>query len=732
MAGELKHVSVGSELTQSEFHDTALHQLDGQTTGDLIYASSSTQLSRLSITTARVLVSTGGVPTWSTTLPAFTMGGNVNANSKRITSLAAPVDDNDATRKVFVTAQITSDIATHAAVTTAHHTQTTVNGIAPAVTIAGAGNVTVSGSGSTITISGAGGVGGSHASTHEDGGADEISLASLSGDPADTINKSLFSAQGDLLIWGASGPEIIPISGSSYVLTSTGTTAVWQTAGTPGAHKDAHDPQDGSDPLDTSVAAEIAQVQSAGTGSSHSFSRADHVHAINHGISDNHIVTIDGSPGATNYAKFTSNGITGVTPSGMRTDLNVADGADVTANNAPQAHASSHQSGGGDSIKLDDLASPDDNTDLNVTTAAHGLVPKAPDNINQFLRGDGTWSTVSGVGVGHDDYAVHINLANEINTLTIKDFPEALDEMIIEDTSSGYNKKSVLLGALGNAIKLDDLATPDDNVTLNASTLRHGLAPKLSGSTLHFFRGDGTWASVSGVDATAIHVDTANEITGVTLKGTPAANDEIILEDSAASYVKKSATLSTIGAAIKLDDLATPDDNTDLNVSTTRHGLVPKAPNQFTQFLDGTGAWSSITARYMAFSMSDHSYTGVDLIEDTVGESVAFGNVVYLASGGKWWKAARDSEEAATNLLAIVVAATISADAAGFMALRGVIRDDSWGITSKGAPGYLSATSGGLTQDIPASGTYARKLGSLTSVNNTFYFNPDNTVIKVA
>ena len=43
--------------------------------------------------------------------------------------------------------------------------------------------------------------------------------------------------------------------------------------------------------------------------------------------------------------------------------------------------------------------------------------------------------------------------------------------------------------------------------------------------------------------------------------------------------------------AIKLDDFGTPDDNTDLDVSTTNHGLCPKAPNITTQFLKGDGTW---------------------------------------------------------------------------------------------------------------------------------------------
>ena len=42
----------------------------------------------------------------------------------------------------------------------------------------------------------------------------------------------------------------------------------------------------------------------------------------------------------------------------------------------------------------------------------------------------------------------------------------------------------------------------------------------------------------------------------------------------------------------KLDDWATPDDNTDLNASITAHGLLKKLDNTATNYLDGTGAWS--------------------------------------------------------------------------------------------------------------------------------------------
>lgn len=48
------------------------------------------------------------------------------------------------------------------------------------------------------------------------------------------------------------------------------------------------------------------------------------------------------------------------------------------------------------------------------------------------------------------------------------------------------------------APKLDDLAAPDDNTDLNASTLKHGLMAKLTGSTTDFWRADGTFAVPPG------------------------------------------------------------------------------------------------------------------------------------------------------------------------------------------------------------------------------------------
>lgn len=52
-----------------------------------------------------------------------------------------------------------------------------------------------------------------------------------------------------------------------------------------------------------------------------------------------------------------------------------------------------------------------------------------------------------------------------------------------------------------------------------------------------------------GADSSAIHNDVDGEIAAVTLKAAPVAADEILIEDSAASYAKKSATIGSIPIA---------------------------------------------------------------------------------------------------------------------------------------------------------------------------------------
>jgi len=74
MGNELKHGSVGTELTQAEWEAVGTHVIDSQAEGDIIYASSSAQLSRLGKGADNtVLHLASGVPAWSATLAGLTL-----------------------------------------------------------------------------------------------------------------------------------------------------------------------------------------------------------------------------------------------------------------------------------------------------------------------------------------------------------------------------------------------------------------------------------------------------------------------------------------------------------------------------------------------------------------------------------------------------------------------------------------------------------------------------------
>ena len=68
MANELKHGSVGTELTQAEWEAVGTHVVANQAVGDLIYADTTSQLLRLGVgLTNEVLRVTSGKPDWQAT-----------------------------------------------------------------------------------------------------------------------------------------------------------------------------------------------------------------------------------------------------------------------------------------------------------------------------------------------------------------------------------------------------------------------------------------------------------------------------------------------------------------------------------------------------------------------------------------------------------------------------------------------------------------------------------------
>ena len=242
----------------------------------------------------------------------------------------------------------------------------------------------------------------------------------------------------------------------------------------------------------------------------------------------------------------------------------------------------------GAEVKLDEWATPTDVTTLNATTGYHGLLLKLDGSTSNYLRGDGTWETPPGAtGAGVTTF---LGLTD-----TPADYTDDASKLLRVNASSGAVEFVSTTG-----IALDTFGTPTDVTTNNATTGYHGLLLKLDGNTSNYLRGDGSWQPPPG--ATGGEANTASNVntTGVGVyegkvgidlqfKGIHSTGD-ISVTDSTGTHT---INLDVISTGIKLDDLGTPDDNTDLNATTGYHGLLPKFSGTTGEYLSATGGWST-------------------------------------------------------------------------------------------------------------------------------------------
>lgn len=159
-----------------------------------------------------------------------------------------------------------------------------------------------------------------------------------------------------------------------------------------------------------------------------------------------------------------------------------------------------------------------------------------------------------------------------ILTLDASGFESTLDS--IPDHSSQHES-----GA-SDEIKLDALGTPTDSTTLDATTSRHGLLPKLSGSSTQFLNGNGAWSTPTGGAGLDYPGSSSVFLTGAGTWASP-------------SVLHASTHKDGGNDLIRLDELAAPT-TTARNVSITAPGLVPTLPGSKKYVLDGTGSFSSI------------------------------------------------------------------------------------------------------------------------------------------
>lgn len=118
---------------------------------------------------------------------------------------------------------------------------------------------------------------------------------------------------------------------------------------------------------------------------------------------------------------------------------------------------------------------------------------------------------------------------------------------------------------------------------------------------------------------------------------------------------------------------------------------------------------------------SDHTATGLKKTA-TAGENLVFGDVCYMKSDGKMWKA--DANAAGLYPATAMALETINANASGSFLLQGQARDDTWAWTIGGVI-YLSTTPGAMTQTQPAATDDVIQVIGVAFPNaDTMYFNP--------
>ena len=146
-----------------------------------------------------------------------------------------------------------------------------------------------------------------------------------------------------------------------------------------------------------------------------------------------------------------------------------------------------------------------------------------------------------------------------------------------------------------------------------------------------------------GTDANAVHVNAANEITAITEKTSVDNQDEFIIEDSNASYVKKSITrkniVKPISNSVETATTLTPniDENEQEVVTDLASALIIAAP---------TGTPS--TGMKLVIRLTDNGTNrdltwnviyraiGVTLPTTTTANKILYIGCVYDEAGSKW------------------------------------------------------------------------------------------------
>jgi hypothetical protein len=199
----------------------------------------------------------------------------------------------------------------------------------------------------------------------------------------------------------------------------------------------------------------------------------------------------------------------------------------------------------------------------------------------------------------------------------------------------------------GDGTEVEEVGSPDYTVQVNLKL--DGLSTAtLAGTDIVPVQ---TGTSTPGKSTlTALFTFLWTLVAAATGKTTPVDADTLPITDSENANVVKSLTMANLWAwaqakltTYKLDDLATPDDNTDLNASASNHGLMRKLSGVATQMFTGDGSWTEFavetdTTPTLGGELDAASNKVVNLGTPTASGDAASKNYVDSLLAGLRWK----------------------------------------------------------------------------------------------
>lgn len=349
-----------------------------------------------------------------------------------------------------------------------------------------------------------------------------------------------------------------------------------------------------------------------------------------------------------------------------------------------------------------------------------------------FVQAAGPGSYTAGNGITITGVSIAIDTAvtvdkTTVQTLTNKTLtsPTLTTPSLGVATATSINKITLTTPATGSTLTLIDGKTLTINKTISLTAADDTGVYTLPTGTKTLLATDGAGTSLTGIPYTL--TGTANQV--VLSAGT--GNITFSLPQSIATSsnpqfatielgAASDTTLSRVSAGLIAVEGVTVVDVSTSQTLTTKTLTSP--------IIQTSPVLATATNLKFTVPTGDVTGTGITTNEFNSGySSTAIGDLVYLDSSSNWQKADADASAATySSLLGIALSVTASASPATVLLQGFVYAASPFPTFTIGAPIYMSATAGAVTQTAPSTTDSATRIVGYAIHADKMWFNPSN------